>query len=649
MKQYTFLIEIGTEELPIKSLKNLSKNFSTQLSKELIKQKFNYNKINNYITPRRLAVKVNDLKKIINKKNQNINKLFLKKKKEKPKIKEIIYNIIKKLITKLNFLKKMNWGDKKEKFIRPIHTITILLNKKLIKGNIFGIKINRILYGHRFMGKKKIYLENAKHYPEILSILGKVIANYKKRKKYILNNIKSTARKINGIIDLDKDLIKETTSSVEWPIIHFAKFKKYFLKIPIEILLYIIKICQKYFPIYNLYKKLLSYFIFISNMESKKNKNIIIGNEKVLYPRFLDVNFFINKDLKKPLIEYLEKLKNISFYKNLGTLFNKTNRIKIISCWISNKIGIKKKYIERASLLSKCDLATTMVFEFNDMKGIIGMYYSHYNGESKNIALTQKEHYLPKFSNDVITTTIISSIIAIADKIDTLVGILSIKNYSKKDNDPFGLRRITIGIIRIIIEKNLKLNLKKLIKKSIEQYYNKIYNKKLEKIVNNFIINKLKFWYIKKNYKLNIIESVLSKQSIKSLININKLIKALKYFLTLKKSNKLLIINKRILNILKISKINIKNNFKVSLFKNISEIKLASYLLITKQKIKSLIINSIYINILIELTKLYKPINIFFKNNKIITNNLKLSTNRVTLLNEFKNLFSKIIDISLLY
>lgn len=621
-----FLVEIGTEELPANLLKKLTKIFFNNISTYLLKYSINYEKIIWFATSRRIAVKV-----------INIDKYKLYK---KNKIKKILIDTVKSSIEKIKIFNKMSWGGGDFSFIRPINNITIILNNDLINTEIFNIKSNRIIYGHRFMGNQILYIKNAYNYPKILYKKGNIIANYYLRKNKIILKIKKISKKIYGIVHLEKKILEEITSLIELPVISLAKFNEKFLNIPIEIILYIIKYKQKCFPIYKNKNELTSYFIFISNIKIKNNKININRYEQIMNCNFKNINFFLKCDKKKKIINNFYKLKNILFYKNLGSLKDKTIRISFISLWISKIINAKLIFSKRSSFLSKCDLTTNIVKEFSNMQGIMGMYYSKKDNEHNDISLSIKEQYQPKFFKDKIPCNLTSCILSISDKIDTIIGMLIFNKNIKKNSDPFALRRSVLGIINIIVKNKIKINIEQLIKKTF-----KLYNINTNKIntINSFIIKRIYYLY-KKKYNIDFVKSILTNCNMK-FYNLNDKIKSVSYFKKFKIFYNLIIINKRICNIIK------KSKFKLNYFinNNLFLFNEEFYLLNLINKIEIQIKFSIYNNnnnfFLLSLIHFYIPVNIFFKNIKIFNNNKKNSINRLNILYKINKLTSTIIDI----
>ncbi|WWO99889.1 MAG: glycine--tRNA ligase subunit beta [Candidatus Dasytiphilus stammeri] len=641
-----FLVEIGTEELPSKNLRNIALTFTTNVIQQLDSVNLKYDEIHWFASPRRLAIKVEGLNDFILNNPTTITKpisgsdITLTK------------NILPKIVNNALFqlLKKdfasMRWGEGKIMFIRPVHSILLLLGDELISIKLLGIQSSRKIFGHRFMGELNFNINCADEYPEILLSRGKVIACYEERKRKIAFEVERAASQIGGKVKINNLLLEELTSLVEWPVVLIGSFDEQFLSIPI--LTHIIQYHHKSFIVYNSDYQLIPKFIFIANIESQDSKRIIEDNEKVLHSRLYDAKFFINEDRKKHLEEYCPFLEKIIFQHQLGTLFDKVQRIKKLAVYIAETINVNNiNDIQRAALLAKCDLSTNMVFEFPNSQGIIGMHYALLDGEKKDIAISIKEHYHPAYKKDILPSNIIGCIIAIADKIDNLTGIMGIGICSTGDKDPFGLRRNALGILRIIIEKKLSLNLQNLIEKSIKFYKNKLTNFSVAKDVMEFLLKRLLSWYNEKGYRKDIIKAVSARDPY-LLCDLDARIKALSSF---KESYKISLINKRISNFLrKNSKVLLKLNqeIDVSLLIQTEEKKLNDCMMDLTKKLQHYFNEQNYEVILKELIKLYDPINNFFKFVPININDNNLKINRLKLLIKLEKMWFRIADFSLL-
>ncbi|BAC24740.1 glyS [Wigglesworthia glossinidia endosymbiont of Glossina brevipalpis] len=686
-----FLIEIGTEELPSYCLNKISKSFCESIKKQLFLSKIEYKNIKWLSSSRRLAVQADlyiyktknsyILKKGPRIKNEkdiyNINvKMWIKKfgistkqikliknKKgvwvsykacnKKYNLFNKLFDIIKSSLEEVYVPKKMKWSNYNFQFIRPVHSITALLDDKIIPGKIFDINIDRNLLGIFYKKRQKIVLNNAVDYENALLKNFNIIVDYKKRKNIINEKIKLEEKKFKGKVLKNDKFLEEITSLVEIPNIISGNFKKSFLKIPVKIIENILCNIQKCFPVYEKNKQnLLPKFIFVINGNKNGVERIIKDNENVINNRLLDVEFFIKIDLQTKLKDRICKLNSIIFHDNLGSLKEKTIRIKLLSICISNKINGNYKYVSRASLLCKCDLTTNMVFEFPTTQGIIGEYYSEINMESKEVSLAQREHYYPRFSKDILPTNLTSQIISIADKLDTIVGIFGIKLYPTGKKDPFCLKRLSLGIIRIIIEKKLSININHIIDKSISLYSFKLTNENLKKEVLEFFLKRLISLYEKK-YNPCIIKSVISFKKIPScLYDLDKKIYNIVYFIEKNDISIILKSYKRIKNILKISNKSSKKNFLLKnnfLNKNdIIELSFKRYFDYFEKKFSNLLIEKNYLKLLILLKQLSKKIDKYLDNIKIFTNNKDIKKYRIKILKKILNFYLYIADFSVL-
>lgn len=690
MKKHTFLIEIGTEELPSKILKRLAQDFSYQINDSLIRHDIDCVDIHWFASPRHLAVKsiikikknmfFDDFKKyndslkrsygffnvsriVDMNNNRNLITLcdakktceYIKNKNKDYKLQNTLCNVVSLALSKLKNYNMMRWGVTKTPFIRPVHTMIILLDEYLIQGCFFGIDTDRVLYGHRCIKENRIIIHHADSYPEILYKKGKVVVDYGIRREMIRSAVEKEALKIGGVVNIQKnnDLLDEVTSLVEWPIVLSGQFDSKFLKLPSEIIYYIIKCNQKYFPVYSLINgALLPYFIFVVNVITENYKQIIVEHENVIKPRLMDAEFFLKKDDQYRLEDYIPKLDFVLFHKNLGTLRDKSYRIQMLSGWVASQIGEDVQQAKRAGYLCKCDLVSNMVCEFPYAQGIIGMYYARRDAELDQVSLALKEHYNPKFFADVLPTTNISCIVAISDRMDTISGIFGMKELPKSNRDPFALKRCAFGILRILIQKRLSLNLSDLINASVKLYESKLINLTVVEDIHNFLYKRLYSWYYMKNFKISIIKAVLAVDCF-NILSVDSRIQAVhKFCLLQKKENiKLRLAYKRILNILSDQLVPVPSseNIKNILLKFPEEIELVNQFFLVEEKIKFLLQKSFYLETMILFVTLCDPINSFFDNVVVMDEDKVVRKNRLILLSKINCLFLKIIDFSRLY
>ena len=688
MTEKTFLVEIGTEELPPKALRSLAESFAANLTAELDAANLPHGDVKWFAAPRRLALKVSALHESqadreVEKRGPAVSQAFDGEGKPSKaaegwargcgitvdqadrlvtdkgewlvyrahvkgeSAQQLLPAMIATSLSKLPIPKLMRWGDSDVQFVRPVHTVTLLLGDELIPAKILGIDSARTVRGHRFMGEPEFTIDNADQYPQILLERGKVIADYEQRKAIIKRDAEKAAKEIGGIADLSESLLEEVASLVEWPVVLTAKFEEKFLAVPAEALVYTMKGDQKYFPVYDAAGKLLPNFIFVANIESKDPQQIISGNEKVVRPRLADAEFFFNTDRKKRLEDNLPRLETVLFQKQLGTLRDKTDRIQALSGWIAEKIGANVENAKRAGLLSKCDLMTNMVFEFTDTQGVMGMHYARHDGEAEEVAVALNEQYQPRFAGDALPASPVACALAIADKMDTLAGIFGIGQHPKGDKDPFALRRAALGVLRIIVEKNLTLDLQTLTEEAVRLYGDKLTNAKVVDEVVDFMLGRFRAWYQEEGHAVDTIQAVLARRPTKP-ADFDARVKAVSYFRTLDEAATLAAANKRVSNILAKSTDVLLDHVHASVLKEPAELKLATHLVVLRDKLEPLFAAGQYKEALVELAALRETVDKFFDTVMVMDENEAVRINRLTLLSKLRELFLQVADISLL-
>lgn len=501
------------------------------------------------------------------------------------------------------------------------------------------------------MGEQEFTIDSAEQYPAILEERGKVMADYEARKAIILADSQKAAAAVGGVADLEDDLVEEVTSLVEWPVVLTAKFEEEFLKVPSEALVYTMKGDQKYFPVYDENKKLLPNFIFVSNIESKEPRYVIEGNEKVVRPRLADAEFFFNTDRKRPLIDRLPELEQAIFQKQLGTIKDKTDRITELAGYIAEQIDADVEKSKRAGLLAKCDLMTSMVFEFTDTQGVMGMHYATHDGEDEQVALALYEQYMPRFAGDELPSTGISSAVAMADKLDTIVGIFGI-GQAPKGSDPFALRRASLGVLRIIVENGYNLDLTDLIAKAqslfaLEDGTSKLTNANVADDVIDFMLGRFNAWYKDEGFSVDIIQAVLANRPTKP-ADFDQRVKAVSHFRELEAAEALAAANKRVGNILAKFDGELAAEIDLALLQEDAEKTLAENVEVMTEALEPAFATGNYQEALSKLADLREPVDAFFDNVMVMADDEALKKNRLTLLNNLRNLFLQIADISLL-
>lgn len=688
MTEQTFLVEIGTEELPPKALRSLAEAFAANFTAELDTAGLEHGEVKWFAAPRRLALKVADLRaaqadREVEKRGPAIAQAFDAEGKPSKAAEgwargcgitvdqaerlvtdkgewllyraqvpgqpaqQLLAGMVSTALSKLPIPKLMRWGDKETQFVRPVHTVTLLLGAELIPGTVLGIDSARTIRGHRFMGEQEFPIDNADQYPQILLERGKVVADYQTRKTLIKRDAELAAQKIGGKADLSESLLEEVTSLVEWPVVLTAKFEEKFLAVPAEALVYTMKGDQKYFPVYDAAGKLLPNFIFVANIESKDPQQIISGNEKVVRPRLADAEFFFNTDRKKRLEDHLPRLETVLFQQQLGTLRAKTDRIQAMAGWIAGQIGADVNHATRAGLLSKCDLMTNMVFEFTDTQGVMGMHYARHDGEAEDVAVALNEQYQPRFAGDELPQSLVACSLAIADKMDTLAGIFGIGQHPKGDKDPFALRRAALGVLRIIVEKNLPLDLQTLTEEAVRLYGDKLTNAKVVDEVVDFMLGRFRAWYQEEGHAVDTIQAVLARRPTRP-ADFDARVKAVTHFRTLEAAAALAAANKRVSNILAKSNDTLLDHVHASVLKEPAELKLATHLVVLRDKLEPFFAAGRYQEALVELAALRETVDAFFDGVMVMSEDEAVRVNRLTLLSKLRELFLQVADISVL-
>ena len=682
-----FLVEIGTEELPPKALKTLATSFADNVEAELNQAGLTFDKIEWFAAPRRLAVKVLNLatqqpSKEIEKRGPAVSAAFdaegkptkaaegwargcgitveqaeriatdkgewlvHRAKIEGQPTKNLLNGIVANALAKLPIPKPMRWADKTVQFIRPVHTVTMLLGDELIEGEILGVASARTIRGHRFLGEKEFEIQHADQYPQLLREKGSVVADFNERKAEILAKSQAKATALGGVADIEESLLEEVTSLVEYPNVLAAKFEERFLAVPAEALVYTMKGDQKYFPIYDKDGKLLPHFIFVSNINPEDPTAIIEGNEKVVRPRLTDAEFFFKTDLKQKLVDRLPRLETVLFQQQLGTLKDKTDRIEQLAGEIAKQIGADEAKAKRAGLLSKCDLMTNMVFEFTDTQGVMGMHYARHDGEDEEVAVALNEQYMPRFAGDELPKSLVASAVALADKFDTLTGIFGIGQAPKGSADPFALRRAALGALRIIVEKNLPLDLEDLVKKSAALFGDKLTNQNVVADVVDFMLGRFRAWYQDEGIAVDVIQAVLARRPTRP-ADFDARVRAVSHFRTLDSAEALAAANKRVSNILAKADAAI-GEINLTACVEPAEKALAEAVLALRTEVQPLIAKGDYTAVLDKLANLRAPVDNFFDNVMVNAEDPALRQNRLAILNTLQGLFLQVADISVL-
>lgn len=682
------LIEIGTEELPPKALRSLAESFLTNFTEELNKAELPFANACWYAAPRRLALYIEKLAlaqedKVVEKRGPSVAAAFdadgkptkaaqgwargngitvdqaerlntdkgewlvYHAKVEGVSTETLIPAMTQQALDKLPIPKPMRWGSNKTQFIRPVHTVTMLLGDKVVPGTVLGIDSARTIRGHRFMGEASFELDHADNYLSALYERGKVIADYDKRKAIIKTDAEAAAVTLGGKADISDSLLEEVTSLVEWPVVLTAAFEEKFLAVPAEALVYTMKGDQKYFPVFDVTGKLMPHFIFVANIESKDPSQIIAGNEKVVRPRLADAEFFFNTDKKHTLASRIDSLDSVIFQKQLGTLKDRVQRISQVAGFIAAGIDANETDAKRAGLLSKTDLMTNMVMEFTDTQGTMGMHYARLDGESEAVALALDEQYKPRFSGDSVPTAPVSCAVALAEKLDTLTGIFGIGQAPKGAADPFALRRAAIGVLRIIVENKLSLDLVDLIGCAVKAHGNNLSNDNTATEVLEFLMGRFRAWYQDKGISTDVILAVLARYPTRPTDFDNRIL-AVAHFRELEQATALAAANKRVSNILSKVTGELPQTVNNNLLLEPAEKALSTALAALIPQLEPLFAAGDYQQALTLLAQLRDSVDLFFDQVMVMADDAQLRDNRLALLNQLRGQFLHIADISLL-
>ncbi|EKE01625.1 MAG: hypothetical protein ACD_21C00089G0004 [uncultured bacterium] len=682
-KHKDFLLEIGTEEMPPRQVGELASSLAANLEKELKEQALTYESIKTYSTPRRIAVLITNL--IVKQPDQpiefrgppiniafdkagkpavaaekfaetcgvNVDQLtriedkkgtFLFYKTIKPgkSTLELLPEIVATSIKKLQIPRAMRWGDSKISFIRPMHWVMMLLGNEIIPAEILGVKASNQTFGHRFHHPEAITISEPKQYAEVLAQKGFVIADAGKRRQKIREQIAAVVK--TGAAIINENLLDEVADLVEWPVALVGSFNPHFLEMPPEVLITLMEKQQRYFPITDAAKKLLPYFVIISNIASKNPKQVIAGNERVIRARLTDAEYFYRNDLRFALISYCEKLKSVVFQAKLGSLYDKTLRLQSLASFIAAKINANVENAQRAAELSKCDLMTSMVWEFPELQGVMGDYYAR-GCEQKEVATAIKEQYLPRFSQDEIPITDVGCALALADRIDNLIGLFGINKMPSGEKDPLGLRRAAMGIVRIILEKKLTLDLKELLGQAWLNYDALLENNEAITQVLHFIYERLRYLYLEQGKSVNVFRAVLACVPT-DLLDFENRFEAVTEFNKLPDAGDLVEIYKRVRNILEKNGGSADVKFNKELVTEQAERNLAELVAEETKAITELYKNQKYFEILAILVKAKPALSDFFEKVMVMAEDKTLRSNRLALLKDLQNLFTLVADLS---
>lgn len=681
MAQHDFLVELGTEELPPKALKTLSDAFTSGITSGLKAAGVNFADVKSYASPRRLAVLISalddkqadreiekrgpsvkapekavegfarscgvtadQLEKIDTDKGEYYN---FKNTEEGKATSSLLPSLVENSLNKLPIPKRMRWGASRVEFVRPVHWLVMLFGDEVVDCEILGLASGRKTRGHRFHYNQDIELIAPSEYEERLNNPGMVIADYEVRKAMINEQVKAEGDKLSAAAQIDEDLLDEVTALNEWPVALTGRFEERFLDVPAEALVSSMKEHQKYFHHLDNEGNLLPNFTTICNIVSNDPQQVIEGNEKVIRPRLSDAAFFFETDKKTTLESRVEKLKTIVFQKDLGTVHDKATRISALAGKIASTLNQDQAKAERAGLLAKTDLLTDMVYEFTDLQGLMGYHYALHDGEDNDVALAQNEQYMPRFAGDELPQTEPGIAIAIADRLDTLIGLFGINQPPTGSKDPFALRRAALGVLRIIVERNLDLDLRELLTIAANNHNELVARDGLEDKVLDFMLERFRAWYEDAEINAEVFLSVLALKPSRPL-DFDRRVKAVSHFRSLAEADALAAANKRVSNILNKQGVTNTAEVNAALLSEEAEKNLAAAIEEQKAKLEPLFAAGDYQQALESLSSLRSTVDSFFEDVMVMAEDDAVKNNRLALLSQLRALFLGVADISVL-
>jgi len=684
-----FLVEIGTEELPPKALRKLMNAFAGALAEGLRRNRLSHKDVAGYASPRRLAALVSELAfaqedretqqkgppvsiaidddgqatktglafarkcgvdfhaldRQLNRKGEWLCYRAVEKGQAAA---ALLPEIVMQALNALPIPRRMRWGDRDTEFVRPVHWLLMLHGRNTVPGSALGIPSGNLSHGHRFHGTGPIKIPEPGKYLSLLEHKGFVIADFDARREKIVSGVAEEANKANGTAVTDAALFDEVTALTEWPVPMTGKFDESFLTLPKEVIVATLTGHQRYFPVVDKNSDLLPAFITVANLESREPGKVREGNERVIQSRLADAAFFWAADQHSTLGSRVDALENVVYQKGLGSMHDKCIRIAALATLMAKQLDVDPETVTRAAVLAKCDLLTGMVGEFPELQGVMGRYYAESGGEDAAVAAAIGEQYLPRFAGDYLPTSAAGQVLAVADKLDTLAGIFVLGKKPSGNRDPFGLRRAALGVIRILIEKSLDIDFAEAVKAAIvQQPASGADHGALRKELYDFIVDRLRRYYLDQDTAITteMFAAVRAKRP-KSLSDFDQRLKAVAAFSRLGASVSLAAANKRTANILRQAEYDDGGKPDPTLLDDAAEKALHQALKSAERSIRPLLKKRAYTEALMELSGLRQPVDTFFDEVMVMTDDAAVRRNRLALLSELRALFLNIADVS---
>jgi glycyl-tRNA synthetase beta chain len=685
-----FLVELGTEELPPTQLKKLSDAFTQGIEAGLKEAGLNSSEehggieVISYAAPRRLAVVVKNLAEkqadrdevifgppaniafdadgnptkaalgfakksgaSVEDLSEENGKLKISRRIEGQATTELLAGIIQTSVEKLPIAKRMRWGSSRIEFVRPVQWLIMLFGNEVVNGSVLGLTAGNTSRGHRFHANKEITISSPTDYQQAMRDAF-VIVDYNERKELIRSQVAVKGEEVGGTAIIDEDLLDEVTGLNEWPTALAGNFDEDFLRVPSEALISSMKEHQKYFHVEDANGKLKPIFITLTNIESKDPRQVIEGNEKVIRPRLADAAFFWDTDRKNTLESRYEKLSTVVWVNKLGTLKAKTDRIIGLADKIASAINADNALAQRAAKLCKTDLLTDMVYEFTDLQGIAGTYYAQGDGEHADVCAAMQEQYMPAFAGDELPTTQAGICVALADRIDSLVGLFGLGQIPTGSKDPFALRRASLGVLRILVEKEINIDLGQLIDWGIESTWEAEPKAETKATLTEYLLDRFSALYKDQGIATEVFQSVRA-LGVTNPLDINNRVQAVNAFSSMSEAQALAAANKRVSNILaKNGGDSVSAEINAALLTEDAEKVLAEQVANKQTEVQPLLADAQYKEALASLADLRAAVDAFFDSVMVMADDEAVKTNRLALLKQLQGLFIAIADISLL-
>lgn len=679
------LFELGCEELPAKQLRQLEHSLGECITHELKEHNLSFERVETFSTPRRLAVLVHALDERqapqkIERRGPSVESAYdasgtptlaclgfarscgvttdelsvtetdkgswlcFEGETEGEATAELIPDIISKAVQGITMDRSMRWGDQPHRFLRPVQWALICIGKQTITMPLFDIESGNCSYGHRFHQPGPILIKEPSSYAATLQAQGMVVASWEKRREAIAGALKAAA-KATGTVVLDEELLDEVASLVEWPVILRGQFSDTYLSMPRDVLITSMQSHQKCFAVETSDGSLAPYFLLVSNIESNKPATVIKGNERVIDARLSDAHFFYNNDLTLPLKERASDLAGIIFTPKLGSMADKSERMSQIATSLSKAFDANKKSVQHAAMLCKCDLTTDMVGEFPSLQGVMGYYYALAQGEDAEVANAIKDAYLPRSAHDELPKDPTSVCLALADRLDSLVGIIGTQGKPKGDKDPFALRRQALAVVRILLDQDDSPEMKTLLKPALKAHADNSLNDNTSELVWSFMLDRFKAWALDHSFTPQQFEAVAATDC-QNIGDFYQRLCALRDFASNPHAEALAAANKRVMNILKKQKGAVPTTVSKKSLSEAAEIDLMEVINSLKASVEGAVKKKAYTEAFTLLASLKEPVDTFFNDVMIMVDDAAIRKNRLAILNTLKGLLTSVAELS---